>query len=88
MQSALLSIPSGVIAIIAIGGASITAWKLNNRSVAIILLLLSGILGSGLMAFLPNSDKIGRLLGNYMTNTIPASTYQDKGSDNLSLNFG
>ncbi|KIX95093.1 uncharacterized protein Z520_09009 [Fonsecaea multimorphosa CBS 102226] len=73
-QSALLSIPSGAIAIISIGGASLTAWKLNNRSVGIVLLLLPGILGSGLMAFLPTHDKIGRLLGNYLTNTIPAST--------------
>ncbi|KAL7904995.1 major facilitator superfamily domain-containing protein [Trichoderma velutinum] len=73
-QAALISIPSGVVAIIAIWGASYTSFKFNNRSVVIILLLVPGILGGGLMAFLPSHDKIGRLIGTYLTNTIPSST--------------
>ncbi|KAL7796320.1 major facilitator superfamily domain-containing protein [Trichoderma afarasin] len=73
-QAALISIPSGVIGIIAIWGAAYTSFKFNNRSVVIILLVAAGILGGGLMAFLPSQEKVGRLIGTYLTNTIPSTT--------------
>lgn len=69
-----MSIPSGGIAIVAIGGASYLSFKFNNRSAIIVSLLIPGIIGSSLMAFLPEHDKIGRLFGTYLTNTIPSST--------------
>lgn len=43
------------------------------RGIQIIALLLPGILGGGLMAFLPEDQKIGKLIGNYLTNVIGAS---------------
>ncbi|KAL7928218.1 major facilitator superfamily domain-containing protein [Trichoderma chlorosporum] len=73
-QAELVSIPSGVIAIIAIWGASYTSFKFNNRSVVIVSLLVPVIIGGSLMAFLPSRDKVGRLIGTYHTNTIPSST--------------
>ena len=41
------------------------------RGFQVIALLLPGILGGCLMAFLDN--KTGKLIGNYLTNTIGAS---------------
>jgi hypothetical protein len=72
MQAALLSIPSGAVAMIAIGGASYTSFRWSNRSAVIVSLLIPGMIGAGLMAFLPGHAKIGRLMGTYLTNTIPA----------------
>jgi hypothetical protein len=64
--------PSGAIAIVAIGGASYTAYRFNNRSLIIISLLIPGIVGAALMTFLPVHNKTGRLIGTYMCNTIPS----------------
>jgi hypothetical protein len=72
-QAALLSIPSGVIAIICISGASYTSSKFNIRFVNIVALLLPGIIGGALMAFLPDQSRAGKLIGNYLTNTVGAS---------------
>lgn len=66
-QSALLNIPSGVIAMIAVILASWYAGKFNSRAYGIAALLLPGVLGGGLMAFLPKSDKAGKLAGIYLT---------------------
>lgn len=41
----------------------------------IILLLAAGILGRGLMAFLPSQEKVDRLIDTYLTNTIPSSMF-------------
>ena len=71
--TALLQIPSGAIAIIAILVASYLAGKYNMRGIQVIALLLPGILGGALMAFLPEDNKAGKLIGNYLTNTIGAS---------------
>lgn len=69
--TALLQIPSGVIAIISILSATFLAGRYNIRGFQIIALLLPGILGGSLMAFVDN--KAGKLIGNYLTNTIGAS---------------
>ncbi|EXJ64983.1 hypothetical protein A1O7_01322 [Cladophialophora yegresii CBS 114405] len=66
-QSALLNIPSGAISMIAVLSASWYAGKFNNRGYGIVALLLPGVLGGGLMAFLPKSDKAGKLAGIYLT---------------------
>lgn len=49
------------------------AGKYNMRGIQIIALLVPGILGGGLMAFLPEEDQVGKLIGNYLTNVIGAS---------------
>lgn len=72
-QTALLSIPSGVIAIVCIIGATWAAGRFNQRAVFIIMLLAPGMIGGCLMAFLPRHAKVGKLIGNYMTNCIGAA---------------
>ena len=71
--TALLQIPSGVISIIAILIATTLAGRYNQRGIQIIALLIPGIIGGSLMAFLPADNKIGKLFGNYLTNAIGAS---------------
>lgn len=66
-QSALLNIPSGAISMIAVLSASWYAGRFNGRGYGIVALLLPGVLGGGLMAFLPKSDKAGKLAGIYLT---------------------
>ncbi|KEF57192.1 uncharacterized protein A1O9_07382 [Exophiala aquamarina CBS 119918] len=73
-EAALLNIPSGVIGIIAMLSACYISYRYSNRSFVIVSLLVPGIIGASLMAFLPISSKIGRLFGTYLTNTIPSST--------------
>ncbi|KAK5054739.1 hypothetical protein LTR84_001631 [Exophiala bonariae] len=73
-EAALLTIPSGVIAIIAILSACFISFRYNTRGLVIVSLLVPGIIGATLMAFLPTSSKLGRLFGTYLTNTIPSST--------------
>lgn len=72
-QTALLSIPSGVVSIIAILISTYLAGRFNQRGIQVVALLIPGILGGALMAFLPDSDKAGKLIGNYLTNVIGAS---------------
>ncbi|KAH8891611.1 MFS general substrate transporter [Thozetella sp. PMI_491] len=73
-QAALLNIPSGVVAIVAITSASYTAFRFRNRSLIILSLLIPGIIGAALMTFLPNGSGVGRLMGVYLINTIPSTT--------------
>lgn len=68
--TALLSIPSGGISIIAILCSTYLAGRYNARGFQVLPLLLVGILGGALMAFLPESNQAGRLIGNYLTNAI------------------
>ncbi len=72
-QTALLQIPSGAVAIIAIVTATYLAGRFNQRGIQIMALLVPGILGGSLMAFLPADNQIGKLFGNYLTNTIGSS---------------
>lgn len=43
------------------------------RGIQVICLLIPGIIGGALMAFLPEDQKVGKLIGNYLTNTIGSS---------------
>ncbi|KAK4504293.1 hypothetical protein PRZ48_005209 [Zasmidium cellare] len=72
-QTALLSIPSGAVNSIAILSSTYLAGRYNQRGIQIIALLVPGILGGALMAFLPDTNKPGKLIGNYLTNVIGAS---------------
>ncbi|KAK3112732.1 hypothetical protein LTR53_010680 [Teratosphaeriaceae sp. CCFEE 6253] len=68
--TALLQIPSGCVSIVAILSATYLAGRFNQRGIQIVLLLIPGMLGGALMAFLPADNKAGKLIGNYLTNAI------------------
>ncbi|TID19652.1 Major facilitator superfamily domain [Venturia nashicola] len=72
-ETALLQIPSGAVSIVSILIATWAAGRYNQRGLCIVLLLIPGILGGSLMAFLPADNKAGKLMGNYLTNCIGAS---------------
>jgi len=72
-ETALLSIPAGAVSIVSILAATSVAGRYNQRGINIICLLIPGLIGAALMAFLPKDNKAGKLIGNYMTNCIGAS---------------
>ncbi|KAI1456720.1 allantoate permease [Annulohypoxylon moriforme] len=73
-QTALLQIPSGVLACVSVIGAGVSSAKFNVRGPIIItLLLIGGILGGSLLAFSDRTNKGALLTGNYLTNVIGAS---------------
>lgn len=72
-NTALLQIPSGVVSIVSILTATYLAGRFDQRGSNIITLLIPGIIGGALMAFLPAHNKAGKLIGNYLTNCIGAS---------------
>ncbi|KAK3667236.1 hypothetical protein LTR22_001752 [Elasticomyces elasticus] len=67
-QAALLNIPSGFIQGIAVILASWAAGRGNARGIAIVCLFLPGILGGGLIAFLPSESRYtgAQLTGIYL----------------------
>jgi MFS family permease len=71
-QTALLQLPSGAVSIVSVLVATYSAGRWSQRGLNIVFQLLPGILGACLLAFLPNDDsnKVGLLIGNYLTNTI------------------
>ncbi|EAT84035.2 hypothetical protein SNOG_08867 [Parastagonospora nodorum SN15] len=71
--TALLQLPSGVVSIISIIAATYLAGRFNQRGLNICTLLVPGIIGGALMAFLPGHNKIAKLIGNYLTNCIGSS---------------
>ncbi|KAI1401141.1 allantoate permease [Hypoxylon fuscum] len=72
-ETALLSIPSGVISCIAVISAGLCSARFNARGpIIIILLLIGGITGGCLLAFSDPSNKGALLAGNYLTNVIGA----------------
>ncbi|KAL5116490.1 hypothetical protein ACEQ8H_005611 [Pleosporales sp. CAS-2024a] len=71
--TALLQLPSGAVSIISIMVATRLAGRFDQRGLNICTLLIPGIIGGALMAFLPGDSKVGKLIGNYLTNCIGAS---------------
>lgn len=72
-ESALLSIPSGVIAVVCILSATYLAGRYRVRGwIIIAYCLVGGVLGGSLLAFAPVDNKGARLTGNYLTNVIGA----------------
>ena len=70
-ETALLSIPSGVISVIAVISATYMAGRFGIRGPIIIsYLLLGGVVGGCLLAFTPDNNKGGKLAGNYLTNVV------------------
>jgi MFS family permease len=72
-ETALLQIPGGVCSVISILIATYLAGRFDQRGLNVVTLLIPGILGGALMAFLPESNKVGKLIGVYLTNCIGAS---------------
>ncbi|KAI0127941.1 allantoin permease [Xylariales sp. AK1849] len=73
-ETALLSIPSGVVACISVISAGVTSSRYNMRGpIIIVILLIGGILGGCLLAFSPQDSKGGLLAGQYLTNVIGSS---------------
>lgn len=73
-ETALLSVPSGVIGGISVLSATYMAGRFNMRGPIIIAyLLLGGVVGGCLLAFTDNDQKGAKLAGNYLTNVIGAS---------------
>ncbi|KAF4307080.1 Major facilitator superfamily [Botryosphaeria dothidea] len=71
-MTALLSIPAGVVIIIAILVATSAAGHFNQRIPFAMGTQLCGVLGGCLIAFLPDDNKVGRLIGVYIMNGIVA----------------
>lgn len=73
-ETALLSVPSGVIAICSVLSATYLAGRFNVRGwIIIVYCLVGGVLGGGLLAFAPDENKGAKLTGNYLTNVIGSS---------------
>ncbi|KAH9898969.1 allantoate permease [Xylariomycetidae sp. FL2044] len=73
-ETALLSIPSGVVACVSVISAGVSAAKLDVRGpIIIVTLLLGGVLGGCLLAFSDQDNKGALLAGNYLTNIIGSS---------------
>lgn len=73
-QTALLSIPSGVIAIICVLSATYLAGRYAVRGPIIICyLLVGGVVGGCLLAFAEDDNQGAKLAGNYLTNVIGSS---------------
>lgn len=74
-ETALLSVPSGVVAIISVLSATWLAGRGDIRRGWIIIayLLVGGVLGGGLLAFAPEENKGAKLAGIYLTNVIGSS---------------
>lgn len=71
--TALLQIPGGFIAVASVIAGTQIAGRYNRRgAMQIVWTALGGILGGGLIAFLPTSNRAGRLVGNYFTHLTGA----------------
>lgn len=72
-ETALLQIPGGFIAVVSVIAGTQIAARYNCRGVMqIVWTAMGGILGGGLIAFLPSSDRAGRMVGNYFTHVTGA----------------
>ncbi|PVI05505.1 MFS general substrate transporter [Periconia macrospinosa] len=71
--TALLQIPGGFIAVVSVIIGTQIAARYNRRGMMqIVWTSLGGILGGGLIAFLPTHNRAGRLVGNYFTHVTGA----------------
>ncbi|KAJ5112046.1 hypothetical protein N7532_000091 [Penicillium argentinense] len=71
--SALLNTPSGLVSIFFTLLVGIGIRKTSNRWAWNILCTIPGIIGGGLMSFLPKSNTAGVLIGVYLVNAIVAT---------------
>ena len=61
-QTALLSIPGGVISIVSVLTATYLASRFDQRALSLSAFLLLVMLGGALMAFLPSDAQAGKLV--------------------------
>jgi hypothetical protein len=71
-QAALLNMPSGVVSIFFTLLVGFGIRRLDHRWAWVFMCSIPGIIGGGLMSFLPNSNKAGLLIGVYLVNAIVA----------------
>ncbi|KAF2227175.1 major facilitator superfamily domain-containing protein [Elsinoe ampelina] len=72
-HAALLNIPSGLVAVIFIMGSAWGFQKYQSRGFWLALVCVPGMIGGGLMSFMPRSQKGALLAGVYLVNSIPAT---------------
>ncbi|KAH6611808.1 major facilitator superfamily domain-containing protein [Boeremia exigua] len=69
-QTALIQIPGGLITVVSTLIGTYVAGRYNCRGAMLATwAALGGIVGGGMIAFIPASNQAGRLAGNYLTNT-------------------
>ncbi|KAJ5909205.1 hypothetical protein N7495_001887 [Penicillium taxi] len=71
--SALLNTPSGIVSIFFTLLVGFGIRKFSQRWAWLILCTIPGIIGGGLMSFLPKSNTAGVLIGVYLVNSIVAT---------------
>ncbi|KAJ7337498.1 putative MFS transporter [Mycena albidolilacea] len=67
-RSALLNIPSGAVSLLSCLAAAYFGHKYDNRALCMTVFCLLAAMGSGLMSFLPSSQRAGLLAGVYLVN--------------------
>ncbi|KAL1605847.1 hypothetical protein SLS59_002966 [Nothophoma quercina] len=68
-ETALIQIPGGLITVASTLLGTYIAGRYNCRGLMLVTwAALGGIVGGGMIAFIPASDRAGRLAGNYLTN--------------------
>lgn len=72
-QTALLSVPSGIIAIMVGLSSAWVAGYSNQRLLTLMGFFPFGIVGASLVAILPQKERGAKLLGNYLTNMVPSA---------------
>ncbi|KAF8251460.1 MFS general substrate transporter [Wilcoxina mikolae CBS 423.85] len=70
--SALLNMPSGVVSITSTVMSTLAIGRCGKRWLWTIFLVIPGVIGGGMMSFLPGGNKAGLLIGIYLINTIVA----------------
>ena len=76
-QTALLSVPGGVISILAILAAALLAGRLDQRALLLCTSLALTMVGGALLAFLPGNAKAGKLVPHPII-TVFMYYYTDK----------
>ncbi|KAJ6625090.1 major facilitator superfamily domain-containing protein [Mycena sp. CBHHK59/15] len=75
LRSALLNMPSGAVSLVACLVIAYLAHKQANRTRWLTISACLAAIGSGLMSFLPKSQKAGLLAGIYLVNIITVTLY-------------
>ncbi|KAF8208103.1 putative MFS transporter [Mycena galopus ATCC 62051] len=67
-RSALLNMPSGAVSLLSCLATAYLGHKYDNRALCMTVFCLLAAMGSGLMSFLPSSQRAGLLAGVYLVN--------------------
>jgi hypothetical protein len=69
-RSALLNMPSGAVSLLSCLATAYLGHKYDNRALCMTVFCLLAAMGSGLMSFLPSSQRAGLLAGVYLVNMV------------------